>query len=94
MPLHPGASAEEKDELGRLVQQMDQAIARQGETRAGWQVMNDIGGNGLFLREYEVWINIGVHDFEKKGEQRVLINVDLYIPLAVSTPRADAMSCS
>jgi dihydroneopterin aldolase len=33
----------------------------------------------LFLRNYEVMINIGVHDFEKKGEQRVLINVDLYI---------------
>ena len=43
----------------------------------------------LFLRDYEVWINIGVHDFEKKGEQRVLINVDLYIPLALSTPRQD-----
>jgi dihydroneopterin aldolase len=41
----------------------------------------------LFLRDYEVWINIGVHDFEKKGEQRVLINVDLYVPLALSTPR-------
>ena len=45
----------------------------------------------LFLRDYEVWINIGVHDFEKKGEQRVLINVDLYVPLAVSTPRADVL---
>ncbi|HJV59872.1 MAG TPA: dihydroneopterin aldolase [Albitalea sp.] len=45
----------------------------------------------LFLRDYEVWINIGVHDFEKKGEQRVLINVDLYIPLAVSTPREDEL---
>jgi dihydroneopterin aldolase len=43
----------------------------------------------LFLRNYEVWINIGVHDFEKRGEQRVLINVDLYIPLAVSTPEQD-----
>ena len=43
----------------------------------------------LFLRNYEVQINIGVHDFEKKGEQRVLINVDLFIPLAVSTPQAD-----
>ena len=39
----------------------------------------------LFLRDYAVWINIGVHDFEKKGEQRVLINVDLYVPLALST---------
>jgi dihydroneopterin aldolase len=45
----------------------------------------------LFLRNYEVMINIGVHDFEKKGEQRVLINVDLYIPLALSTPRHDQL---
>ena len=46
----------------------------------------------LFLRDYEVWINIGVHDFEKKGEQRVLINVDLFVPLALSTPRADKLA--
>ena len=45
----------------------------------------------LFLRTYEVFINIGVHAFEKTGEQRVLINVDLYIPLALSTPRADEL---
>ena len=45
----------------------------------------------LFLRDYAVWINIGVHDFEKKGEQRVLINVDLYIPLALSTPTHDKL---
>ena len=46
----------------------------------------------LFLRNYEVWINIGVHDFEKKGEQRVLINVDLFIPLKLSTPKADDLA--
>ena len=45
----------------------------------------------LFLRDYEVWINIGVHDFEKKGEQRVKINVDLYVPLAQSTPTQDQL---
>ena len=45
----------------------------------------------LFLRDYEVWINIGVHDFEKKGEQRVLINVDLFVPLALSTPTHDTL---
>ena len=45
----------------------------------------------LFLREYEVWINIGVHDFEKKGEQRVLMNVDLYVPLELSTPSRDQL---
>ncbi|MDE2092430.1 MAG: dihydroneopterin aldolase [Burkholderiales bacterium] len=45
----------------------------------------------LFLRDYQVFINIGVHPFEKTGEQRVLINVDLYIPLALSTPKADEL---
>ncbi|MBI3228929.1 MAG: dihydroneopterin aldolase [Burkholderiales bacterium] len=45
----------------------------------------------LFLRNYEVMINIGVHEFEKKGEQRVLINVDLFIPLALSTPSHDKL---
>lgn len=43
----------------------------------------------LFLRDYEVFVNIGVHAVEKTGEQRVLINVDLYVPLALSTPKAD-----
>ena len=46
----------------------------------------------LFLRNYEVMINIGVHEFEKRGEQRVLINVDLYIPLALSTPKDDQLA--
>ena len=45
----------------------------------------------LFLRDYEVFINIGVHALEKTGEQRVVINVDLYIPLSLSTPRADEL---
>ena len=45
----------------------------------------------LFLRNFEVSINIGVHAFEKTGEQRVLINVSLYIPLDVSTPKADEL---
>ena len=45
----------------------------------------------LFLRNYEVLINIGVHEFEKKGEQRILINVDLFIPLAMSTPEHDQL---
>lgn len=46
----------------------------------------------LFLRNYEIAINIGVHEFEKKGEQRVLIDVDLYIPLALSTPKSDQLN--
>ena len=51
-----------------------------------------LGRGRLFLRDYEVWINIGVHDFEKKGEQRVRINVDLYVPLALSTPTRDQLA--
>jgi dihydroneopterin aldolase len=46
----------------------------------------------LFLRNYEVWINIGVHEFEKKGEQRVLLNVDLFVPLAKTTPKNDRLA--
>ena len=49
------------------------------------------GCRRLFLRNYEVQINIGVHEFEKKGEQRVLINVDLFIPLSQSTPHSDSL---
>ncbi len=45
----------------------------------------------LFLRNFEVMINIGVHDFEKQGEQRVLFNVELFIPLALSTPKQDQL---
>ena len=45
----------------------------------------------LFLKNYEVNINIGVHEFEKKGEQRVLFNVELYVPLALSTPHKDEL---
>jgi len=46
----------------------------------------------LFLRNYEVPVKIGVMDFEKKGPQRLLINVDLYIPLSLSTPSNDQLS--
>ncbi|MEI5998804.1 dihydroneopterin aldolase [Paraburkholderia bengalensis] len=45
----------------------------------------------LFLRNYEVYINIGVHDFEKRGEQRVVINVELFVPLTLSTPVEDKL---
>ena len=45
----------------------------------------------LFLRNYEVLIHIGVHGFEKVAAQRVVINVDLYISLAQSTPHNDEL---
>ncbi len=45
----------------------------------------------VFLRNFQVMSNIGVHDFEKRGEQRVLFNVELYVPLADSTPTQDEL---
>jgi dihydroneopterin aldolase len=45
----------------------------------------------LFLRNYEVPVKIGVDDIEKKGAQRLLVNIDLYIPLALSTPSRDQL---
>ena len=46
----------------------------------------------LFLRKHEVHMHIGVHDFEKHSTQRVLINVDLYVALAASTPTSDTLA--
>jgi len=45
----------------------------------------------VFLRNFQVMSNIGVHDFEKRAEQRVLFNVELYVPLADSTPKDDEL---
>ena len=43
----------------------------------------------LFLRDFEVPVRIGVHAFEQHAPQRLRFNVDLFVPLAQSTPRAD-----
>lgn len=43
----------------------------------------------LFLRDYELPVRIGIHDFEQHGPQRLRINVELFVPLAASTPQAD-----
>jgi dihydroneopterin aldolase len=45
----------------------------------------------LFLRDYMVQVDIGVHDFEKLGPQRLCFNVELYVPLALSTPVSDEL---
>ena len=45
----------------------------------------------LFLRNHCVIVDIGAHDFEKLAPQRVLFNVELYVPLGLSTPTADAL---
>ena len=46
----------------------------------------------IFLREVLLDANIGIHAFEKAGAQRLVISVDLFVPLAVSTPRHDKIN--
>ena len=46
----------------------------------------------LFLRDYEIDMSIGWHAFEKQAEQRVLLNIDVLVPLALSTPSRDHLS--
>ena len=33
----------------------------------------------IFLEDYEVDINIGIHEFEKAGPQRIIINIELFV---------------
>ena len=43
----------------------------------------------LFLRNYIVNANIGIHAAEKNGAQRIVINVELFVPLAETFPLND-----
>jgi len=43
----------------------------------------------IYLRDAVFEANIGVHDRERVGPQRLRINVDLFVSLAASTPRHD-----
>jgi dihydroneopterin aldolase len=46
----------------------------------------------IFLREVLLDANIGIHDFERTGAQRLVINVDVFVPLLLSTPRHDRIA--
>ena len=46
----------------------------------------------IFLRNYELAANIGIHEFEKQGAQRIIVNVDLFVPLDVTTPAQDKIA--
>jgi dihydroneopterin aldolase len=46
----------------------------------------------IFLRDHEVSVQIGAHDFEKGQPQRVIFNVELFVPYAASTPQSDSLS--
>jgi len=46
----------------------------------------------IFLRDHAVPVQIGAHAFEKHAPQRVLFNVELFVPYTVSTPQADQLA--
>jgi len=46
----------------------------------------------IFLRDHVVQTRIGAHDFEKQGSQRVIFNVELFVPYETSTPKADQLA--
>ncbi|HKU99954.1 MAG TPA: dihydroneopterin aldolase [Vineibacter sp.] len=53
--------------MTRDIQSAADLLAQYGQTRR------------IFLRNYRVMANIGIHDFEKQGPQALLINVELYL---------------
>ena len=57
-------------------------------TNSNGEILNKLGAAD---GDDEVMIKLGVQELEKKGEQRILINVDLFVPLAVSTPKEDQL---
>jgi dihydroneopterin aldolase len=46
----------------------------------------------IFLRDHVISVQIGAHDFEKSQAQRVIFNVELFVPYANSTPQDDKLS--
>ena len=46
----------------------------------------------LFLRKHTVDVRIGAHDFEKRGPQRIVFNVELFVPYSGSTPAQDDLA--
>jgi dihydroneopterin aldolase len=45
----------------------------------------------IFLRDWAVDANIGVYSAERKGTQQLVLNVDVYVSLASSTPQRDEL---
>ena len=46
----------------------------------------------LFIRDFELIIPLGVHDFEKQAPQRLQVDIDVYIPLKFCTPSQDNLT--
>ena len=47
------------------------------------------GCRRIYLRDAVFAANIGIYDRERAGAQRLIVNVDVFVSLAASTPRHD-----
>lgn len=43
----------------------------------------------IFVRHFELEVSIGFYDIEKTRRQRVLLDIDVFVPMAISTPKDD-----
>lgn len=43
----------------------------------------------IFLEDLSIEASIGFHDFEKQAPQRILVSVDIFIPMQASTSQRD-----
>ena len=46
----------------------------------------------LFLRNHVLPVHIGAHAFEKGVAQRLVFNVELFVPYSASTPKSDQLA--
>ena len=46
----------------------------------------------LFLRDHVVLVHIGAHYFEKGKPQRLVFNVELFVPFVDTTPKTDKLA--
>ena len=58
------------------------------------ELMTDLALNcrRLFLRNHIVDVRIGAHEHEKLAPQRIVFNVELFVPYSISTPQHDDLS--
>ena len=54
-----------------------------------WALMNEC--RKIFLKGLEVKASIGIHEFELNTAQRLIIDVELFVPLTLSTPTSDSL---
>jgi len=49
------------------------------------------GTRRLFLRDFVIEANIGIHHAEREAAQRIVLNIDAFVDLAGTTPVRDAI---